>query len=244
MTTTVSARAIAAPAQPGPAVARPGWRIRFGMLAVIWGLSFVFIKIGDQALAPLQITLGRMLFGAGTLLAVLAARREPLPTTRRVWAHLTVAAVLLNTVPFTLFAAAEQRIPSALAGIANATTPLFTVLAALLALPEERPTRQRATGLAIGFAGVLVVLGAWSGLAGGHDLAGTLLALAAAGCYGIGWAYIRRYLTGSGHSSLALSAGQLLVGTVQLAVITPILTTIPARLPARPSQAFCSWAST
>jgi drug/metabolite transporter (DMT)-like permease len=58
-------------------------------------------------------------------------------------------------------------------------------------------------------------------------------ALAAAGCYGLGWAYIRRYLTGSGHSSLALSAGQLLVGTVQLAVITPILTTTPAHLPAR-----------
>jgi drug/metabolite transporter (DMT)-like permease len=233
MTTTIAVPATTPPAEPGHRGARLDWRVRFLLLAVIWGLSFVFIKIGTQALAPLQVTLGRMVVGAGTLLAVLAARREPLPRGRRVWAHLTVAAVLLNVVPFTLFAAAEQRVSSVLAGIANATTPLFTVLVALLALPEERPTRQKSAGLAVGFAGVLVVLGAWRGLGGGRDLVGTLLALAAAGCYGLGWAYIRRYLAGSGQSSLALSAGQLLAGTVQLAVLTPILTTTPARLPVR-----------
>jgi drug/metabolite transporter (DMT)-like permease len=208
-------------------------RSRFVALTLIWGASFLFIKIGIEALAPMQVALGRMAFGTLVLLAVTALRRERLPRGGRIWAHLAVAAALLNVIPFTLFAYAEQRIPTALASIGNATTPLFTLLVAMVALPEERPTWQRGLGLLLGFAGVTVVLGAWRGLGAGPDLAGMLLTLAASALYGVGGVYLRRYLSGSGYSSLALSAGQLLAGTLQLALLTPLLTRAPATLPAR-----------
>jgi drug/metabolite transporter (DMT)-like permease len=208
-------------------------RSRFLALTLIWGASFLFIKIGVEALAPIQVAFGRMAFGTLTLLAATVARRERLPVNGRLLAHMFVAAALLNTIPFTLFAYAEQHIPSALASIGNATVPLFTLLFALFFLPDERPTVQRTVGLVIGFAGVLVVLGAWRGFAVGPDLTGMLLILVAAACYGLGGVYLRRNLSSTGHSSLGLSAAQLLVGTLQLAVLMPLMSKVPAHLPAR-----------
>ena len=208
-------------------------RGRFVALTLIWGASFLFIKIGVETLAPLQVTFGRMMFGSLTLLAVALARRERLPDEPRVWAHLVVAATLANTVPFTLFAYAEQHISSALASIGNATVPLFTLLFALLLLPSEQPTRRRALGLTVGFVGVLVVLGVWRGLATGPDTSGMLLVLIAAAFYGLSGVYMRRYLSSTTYSSLALSVGQLLAGTVQLALVLPFATRLPQHLPAR-----------
>ena len=83
-----------------------------------------------------------------------------------VWAHLTVVALLLCIVPFTLFAYAEQHVPSALASIFNATTPLMTMSVALVALPQERLSTDRVVGLLTGFVGVLIVLAPWRGLGG------------------------------------------------------------------------------
>ena len=199
-------------------------------LALIWGLSFLFIKEAVSAFAPLQITLGRLAIGAAALMVVLVVRREPLPRGGRTWAHLAVAAVLNNVIPFSLFGYAEQRIPSALAGICNASAPLFAAVVAFAMLPDERMNRRRGLGLVAGFAGVFVVLGAWTGLRG-NDLTGALLALGGGLCYGIGFPYTRRFLTGSGFSSLSLAAGQLLCGTAVLAVITPAVTSAPVHWP-------------
>jgi drug/metabolite transporter (DMT)-like permease len=160
--------------------------------------------------------------------AVLLARRERLPRGHRTWAHLSVAAVLNNVIPFSLFGYAEQRIGSGLAGICNASAPLFAAVVAFMMLPDERLSPRRAGGLVAGFAGVFTVLGAWAGL-DGHDLAGALMALGGGLCYGIGFPYTRRFLTGTGSSSLSLAAGQLLCGTAFLAVMTPVLTSAPAR---------------
>ncbi len=207
-------------------------RSRFLALTLIWGASFMFIKIGVEALAPSQVAFGRMFFGALVLIAITAARRERLPREPRVWAQLAVAAALANAIPFTLFAAAERHVSSALASIGNATVPLFTLLFALLFLPSERPTWRRTAGLVIGFGGVLVVLGAWRGLASGPDAAGMLLILVAAACYGVSGVYMRRYLSVTRYSSLALSVGQLVAGTVELALALPF-THAPAHLPLR-----------
>ena len=87
---------------------------------------------------------------------------------------LFVAAALMTSVPWLLFAFGEERISSALAGIINGATPLMTLVAILLVFPEERPTRQRVVGLVVGFAGVLVVMGVWQGLG-----VGTWLGIAA-----------------------------------------------------------------
>lgn len=197
------------------------WQGPFLALAAIWGASFLFIKVAVDDLPPLMVALVRCALGAAVLGGVLALRRESLPRDPRVWGHLAVVALLANVVPFSLFAAGEQHISSVLAGLWNATTPLFTLAVVTVALPEERPTLDRVLGLVVGFLGVVVVLGPWRG-AGGSELAGQLMCLGAAVGYGLAFPYLRRTLSGRPESSLSLSAGQLLCSTAMLALVAPI----------------------
>ncbi|MET4662625.1 drug/metabolite transporter (DMT)-like permease [Streptomyces sp. PvP037] len=217
-----------APAGSAPERARPrlDWRLRFGALSLIWGFSFLLIKVGTQGYAPFQVTLGRLAFGTAVLAVAMAVRREGLPRGARTWGHLAVAGFLLNALPFSLFAFAELTIPSTLAGICNATSPLWGMALSMVALSEDRPTRVRVAGLGVGFLGVLTVLGAWQGFQG-LDARGTALALLASLSYPVGWIYVRRTLAGSSHSNLSLTGGQLLLATIQLAVVTPLFTTMP-----------------
>lgn len=231
MTTMAPTRA---PARvPARRRATVDWRLRFAFLSLIWGFSFLLIKVGTEAYAPFQVTFGRLLFGTLVLAAVMAVKRERLPRGARTWGHLAVAALLLNALPFSLFAYAELTIPSALAGICNATSPLWGMALSLVALSEDRPTRVRVAGLGLGFLGVLTVLGAWQGF-NGLDAAGTAMALLASLSYPIGWIYVRRTLAGSDHSHLSLTGTQLLLATAQLAFVTPLFTAMPSSFPILP----------
>ena len=232
--TTVTASRVPADAAPRPRPrARFDWRLRFAALSLIWGFSFLLIKVGTDGYAPFQVTLGRLVFGTAVLAAAMAAKRERLPRGARTWGHLTVAAFLLNALPFSLFAYSELTIPSTLAGICNATSPLWGMALSLVALSEDRPTRVRVAGLGIGFLGVLTVLGAWQGFHG-LDATGTVMALLASLSYPVGWIYVRRTLAGSSESHLSLTGAQLLLATVQLAVVTPLFTSVPVRFPVVP----------
>ncbi|MFG2372456.1 DMT family transporter [Streptomyces sp. NPDC048504] len=215
------------------------WRLRFGALSLIWGFSFLLIKVGTHGYAPFHVTFGRLLFGTAVLAAAMAVKRERLPRGARTWAHLAVAAFLLNALPFSLFAYAELTIPSTLAGICNATSPLWGMVLSLVALSEDRPTRVRVAGLGLGFLGVLTVLGAWQGFSG-LDATGTAMALLASLSYPIGWIYVRRTLAGTGASHLSLTGAQLLLATLQLAVITPLFTSAPTHFPLLPLLAIAA----
>ncbi|MGV9627204.1 DMT family transporter [Streptomyces sp. NPDC003487] len=218
---------------------RLDWRLRFAALSLIWGFSFLLIKVGTEGYAPFQVTLGRLVFGTAVLAAAMAVKRERLPRGARTWAHLTVAAFLLNALPFSLFAYAELTIPSTLAGICNATSPLWGMALSLVALSEDRPTRLRVAGLGLGFLGVLTVLGAWQGFSG-LDARGTALALLASLSYPVGWIHVRRTLAGGGHSHLSLTGAQLLLATLQLAVVTPLFTSLPTHVHALPLLAIAA----
>ncbi|WP_328316335.1 DMT family transporter [Streptomyces sp. NBC_00388] len=236
MSTVSPARTVSAPvAAPPSASGRTAvdWRIRFVLLSLIWGFSFLLIKVGTEGYAPFQVTFGRLFFGTAVLAVAIVIRRERLPRGARTWAHLAVAALLLNAAPFSLFAFAEQTIPSTLAGICNATSPLWGMALSLVALSEDRPTRRRVAGLGLGFLGVLTVLGVWQGFSG-LDFRGTALALLASLCYPVGWIYLRRTLGRTGHSALAMTGSQLAVATVELAVVTPLFTSLPASFPVAP----------
>ncbi|WP_328539943.1 DMT family transporter [Streptomyces sp. NBC_00344] len=209
------------------------WRVRFMVLSLIWGFSFLLIKVGTNGYAPFQVTFGRLFFGTAVLAVAIVTKRERLPRGVRTWAHLAVAALLLNAAPFSLFAYSEQTIPSTLAGICNATSPLWGMALSLVALSEDRPTRRRVAGLGIGFLGVLTVLGVWQGFSG-LDYRGTAMALLASLCYPIGWIYVRRTLAGTGRSNVSLMGSQLLVATLELALITPLFTTLPRSFPVVP----------
>ncbi|WP_432106049.1 DMT family transporter [Streptomyces sp. bgisy091] len=206
------------------------WRLRFAALSLIWGFSFLLIKVGTDGYAPLQVTFGRLLSGTLVLAAAMAVRRERPPRSLRTWVHLCVAAFFLNALPFSLFAYAELTIPSTLAGICNATSPLWGMALSVVALSEDRPTRRRVAGLGLGFVGVLTVLGAWQGFSG-LDATGTAMALLASLSYPVGWIYVRRTLAGTGSSTLALTGSQLFLGTAQLALIMPAFTARPEHFP-------------
>jgi drug/metabolite transporter (DMT)-like permease len=206
--------------------ANRSWVPPFVLLAMIWGSSFLFIKVGVRELHPLYVTLGRVAAGALVLLVVLLVTRGRLPRDPRLWGHLAVVAAASNAVPFTLFGYGEQRISSVLAGIWNATTPLVALPLAVLAFGIEKMTARRAVGVGLGFLGVLVLLGVWRGV-GGAELTGQLMCFGAAACYGFGIPYQRRFVTARSESAVALAATQLLLATAQLAVVAPLVAGAP-----------------
>jgi drug/metabolite transporter (DMT)-like permease len=195
-------------------------------LALIWGSSFLFIKVGVRELHPLYVTLGRVVAGALTVVGVLLVTRGKLPRDPRVWGHLAFVGAVGVAIPFTLFGYGEQRVSSVLAGIWNATTPLVALPVAALIFRTERMTVRRLAGIMIGFAGVLVVLGVWQGL-GGAQFTGQLMCLGAAVCYGVAIPYQRRFLSRPGVSGVAIPAGQLLTGAVLLLIVTPLVAGAP-----------------
>lgn len=214
------------------------WLPGFVALSAIWGASFALIKVAvDAGVPPLWVALWRCLLGAATLWAALLLRGERAPRDRALWGHSAVVAVLLNTVPFTLFSFGETRVSSVLAGVMNATTPLFTLLFAVLTVPaERRPDARRLAGLGLGFLGVLTVLGVWRGLGSGTGLGaglgsgsgvGALACLAAACCYGAGFAYLRRFLSGRPESVTTLSALQIGCAAAELLLIAPLVAGAP-----------------
>jgi drug/metabolite transporter (DMT)-like permease len=211
-------------------VARLDWRAQVVLLALIWGLNFLEIRVAVLAIPPVLVTLGRLVLASMTVLGVLIATGQSLPRKPRVWAHIAVAALLCNSVPYALFAWGETHVSSVLAGILNAITPLMTVVAATAFLPEERPGVGRLGGFVIGLAGVIVIVDPFSGV-GGPRLAGVLALLVATACYGLGYVYVRRYVAQGVDSPVALAGAQMLSATAQVALVAPFITRVPAHVP-------------
>lgn len=222
-----------APAPDSTAPAKE-WLPGLVVLAAIWGSSFLFIKVAVGEMHPTYLTLGRVGSGALALLVVLLVTRQKLPRAGRVWLHLNLVSAFGVVLPFTLFGYGEERISSVLAGIWNAATPLIVLPMALLVFRTERPTLRKAVGVVLGFLGVVVVLGVWEGVGGSH-LTGQLMCFAAAACYGVSIPYQKKYLAGEPISGLALTTGQLLVATAQIAIVAPFVGGAP------PSPADLSW---
>jgi len=202
--------------------------LRLGALAAIWGSGFLFIKVALVGLSPFQVVFGRLLAGSLAMLALTVVSRHALPRDRRTWAHLGVMAVITNIAPYFLFAWAELRVSSGLAGVLNATTPLFTLLIALT-IGVERPVPSRLVGLPVGLAGVVLLAAPWS-TGQQSTRAGIFAALAASACYALGYVYARRFLTPRCLPALILSAGQVLAGAFLLGLVTPFLGLTPVRL--------------
>ena len=171
----------------------------FLALSLVWGASFLFIKVGLQGLSPAQVVLGRILLGAVALAVIMTVTRRRWPRELRVWGHMLVVGIFFCAVPFTLFAWAEQYVPSSLASIYNAATPIMTLLLTPLILRSERLGPARTAGLVIGILGVVVLTGPWQ-LLGSSDLRSTIPAqvacLGATTSYGFAGLYLRRFVSG------------------------------------------------
>ena len=189
------------------------------------------MKIGLESLTPAAISASRITLGLITLIVISIVIRVPIPP-RESWFPLILASAMLTGIPWALFAFAEERVSTAFAGIINGATPLMTLLAILIAFPEERPTRQRMLGLGIGFFGILVVVGIWNSM-GASSVVGAAACLLAITLYGISYPYVRRRLTGGptslGLEPLSLATGVLFFGAIQSWILVAIfgVTTAP-----------------
>jgi drug/metabolite transporter (DMT)-like permease len=192
---------------------RVPWQAKYLALVLIWGSSFLLMKVGLEAMGPVQISALRILSGAVVLLALLLAGGGRLPTGWRIWGHLLVCGFFLGALPFTLFALSETRISSALAGIGNATTPIVAVLATMAFLPGERVTGRRLAAVLIGFLGVVTIMQPWTAT-DRPDLVGFSMALIGGASYGIGWTYNRRFLSTADLGGLSQPAATLTSGLV------------------------------
>ncbi|WP_034610617.1 DMT family transporter [Cellulomonas sp. URHD0024] len=209
-----------------------GWLGSYLLLAVLWGCSFLFIATSLQSFTPTQVAFGRIVVGLALLVVVLLVRRERVRVQRRLIGDFVLVGAVMTAIPFVLFGLAEQRVSTVLAGLVNATTPLFTALFVALLIPTERPDRVQLGGLLLGFGGIAVLLGVWD--AGTIDLAGGLMLLGATFCYGLGNAWGRFRLTSTGMSTVATPAVQLVVGAL---VVLPFAAAAPRPGPLAPAPA-------
>jgi drug/metabolite transporter (DMT)-like permease len=212
------------------------WPWWFFGLGLIWGCSFLFIKLGLEALTPVGVAFVRLVIGSTTLLLIARVTGTPLPRARRTWGYLALVALLFCSIPFTLFAWGETQVSSIMAGIINACTPLATLVIVLLAFPEERPTRERIAGLSIGFVGVLVVVGVWEGLGSG-ELLGVLACVGAITCYGLAFPLTRRHLVNTGDGPISIAAGQITLGALFLVPVVAVETALGSPVVTGPASA-------
>jgi drug/metabolite transporter (DMT)-like permease len=148
------------------------------VLSAIWGSSFLFIKLGVDELEPTVVALGRLFVGAAILLPI-AATRGGLGLLRPHLRTVATLGLLNNALPFWLFGFAETRISSGLAAVIQAAAPIFTVLLAIRLDPTQRATGTRLAGIAVGFVGVALLVGAQTG----GQVVGAIAVLAASLCY-------------------------------------------------------------
>jgi len=194
---------------------RKSWLPAYLALGLVWGCSFIFIKLGLEFLTPFGVAFVRCALGAITLLIVVKLMRINLPKEKSTWYKLWVVAMLLNVAPGILFAYAQLHVTSVLAGIINATTPLATLVVMLIAFREEKLKAEQIYGLILGGLGVLVVLGAWQGI-GDNQLTGVIALLIAVTCYGISFPYSKRNIIPLGLKPEAAATTQLLMAAITL----------------------------
>jgi drug/metabolite transporter (DMT)-like permease len=206
----------------------PEWAL-LGILSIVWGGSFLFIGVAVKELPPLTIVALRVVMAAAALRIVLGLMDVPLPRGRRVWAAFLGMGILNNAIPFTLIVWGQSHIASGLASILNATTPLFTVLVAHLLTVDEHLTKQRFSGVIVGFLGVAVMIGAAAFQSWQVSIPAQLAVLGAALSYAFASVFGRRFKA-MGVAPLATAAGQV---TASSAILVPLALVVdqPWRLP-------------
>ena len=203
---------------------------QFVGMGLVWGASFLFMKVALDGVSFYQVAWARLVFGGLTLGLVVLLTRQRLPRERVVYLHFLVIAVTNCVIPHLAFAWAEQYVSSGLASIYNAVTPITTALMVTLAFHVEKLNRGQILGIGIGIAGVIVIIAPWQHAAFTGDLAGQLACLLAATCYGFSFGYIRKFLSHRpipGATFAFLNIG--VAGAIML-LLTPVIAWQPVDL--------------
>jgi drug/metabolite transporter (DMT)-like permease len=185
-------------------------------LGVVWGASFFFNAIAVKAFSPVGVVALRCLIATGALWAVAFALGYRPPHTLERWRDLLVMGVINNIIPFTLIVWGQKEIASGLASILNATTPFFTLLIANWLTRDEPLTANRLAGVAVGLAGVAVMVGIGALENLGTHVAAQFAVLGAALSYGFAGSWGRRLAV---NPPIVTAAGQTLCSGLMLAPI-------------------------
>jgi len=188
-------------------------------LAALWGGSFVFMRIAVSAMGPVPLTFVRVTLAALVLLSLAAARRD-VPDLRTRWRGFAVIGLVNSALPFVLICFAEQTITASTAGILNATSPFFGAIAAALWLGEPL-TARKSGGMALGLAGVALLVGLQPEPLTFTTGVAVAACLAAAVCYGLAGVYARKRMQGV--PSFAIACGSQLSAAIALAPVLPFV---------------------
>ena len=188
-------------------------------LSLLWGGSFFFVGVAVVELPPLTIVTLRVGLAAITLWIIVLFMGLSLPKSPNVWVAFLIMGLLNNVIPFSLIVWGQTHIASGLASVLNATTPLFGVIVVGLLLVDERATAMKLVGVAVGFLGVVMMIGIPS-----LDSVkqGTILAqiaiLGAALSYAFASVFGRRFKA-MGLKPIIIAAGQVTGSTALLAPV-------------------------
>lgn len=188
---------------------------KFFGIAIAWGTSFLFIKVSLESFSPIEITFLRSFLGFLTLLSWCLIKKIALPRPSRLWIHLGVLSLLLNSAPSFLFAQAETEVSSTLAGLINATTPAITILLVSVILRTEKISVTQIFGLSVSFLGIAILVEVWRGI-GSNSLSAVIALFAAVSCFAISYPYIRKFLISREEPIEGLIAIQLALSSVSI----------------------------
>jgi drug/metabolite transporter (DMT)-like permease len=204
---------------------RRAWLL-MGLLAALWGASYLFIKVDlEDGMDPVFIVFARLALGAAVLVPI-ALRSDALAVLRGRWGAITFMAIVQVVLPFLLITYGERHIASSLTGILVASAPIFTVLLAAHFDADDRPRGIAAAGVLMGIVGVALLLGVdLSGDAAA--LAGGLMVVLASIGYAVGSVFLKHRLRGV--PAVGIAAGTLVVGSALLAPFAML--TLPSATP-------------
>lgn len=183
------------------------------MLAVLWGASYTFIKIGVETIPPVTFIAARTLIAGGILFSIIRWRGLVMPLDAATWRRCAFQACLNSVVPFTLIAGAERTVDAGLATILNSTSPIFTFLLTALITRHEPVTTRKLVGVGAGIVGICLIVGteALGGI--GHELWAQLAIVVATVCYAGAAIFGRGF---KGMNPMVPAAGSMLCGAVML----------------------------
>lgn len=206
------------------------------LLALLWSSSFFFYKVLVTALPPVTVVLGRLGLAAIAMHLWLWMQGQRMPMSAGAWRRFLPLGLLNCSLPFVLIAWSELRISSGLASILSATTPIFMVAVAHWGTDDEKLSAGKAIGIALGIAGVVVLVG--PGMLGGAGDIWAQLAVIASSCsYGFGGVYSRRF---KDMSPLQAATGQMTGATVLLIPFS-LLIDHPWSLAIPPLDVWAAW---
>jgi len=187
-------------------------------LGLVWGSSFLFIGVSIKSIPPLTLAALRCLIGALVLLAAARAMGHAIPRDPRAWLSYLAMGLTNSALPFMLITLGQTRIDSGLAAILIATVPIFT-LALAHRFTDDKTTPRKAAGTALGFIGIVLLIGpaVLAGLAG--SLVGQLLVVGGALCFAITQVLVKRHRGGTPVVNAACSLTCSALWTVPLAAI-------------------------